>query len=112
MAVQEKKIILSEPLKVGGEDVVELTMKKLTVGMMLDANVMVMTEHGIEPTNAIVEPYALALACNVPAAEVLKMTYVEYGKMQVAQHFLTEGGVDEEEPAKKIPGEDSTKEKT
>ena len=97
MAVTEKKIPLIEPIEVNGKKVSELTMKKMTVGMMLDANVQAMNDYGIEPTSAMVEPYAFGLACDVPVGEILGMGWgPEYQRLQVASRFLMAGGKQED----------------
>ena len=93
---KEKTVTLDEPIEVGGIKVSTLTMRRLKVGMMVDAHAQAMADYGVEPTLAMVEPYAFAAACGIPAEEILAMDYgLDYARLQAASRFLTSGGADE-----------------
>lgn len=94
MAITEKEITLDSPVTVAGEKVTKVTFRKLTIGMMLDANVEATMAYGMEPTNGMIEPYAYAIACEIPVEELLGLGFEELQKFQEANLFLRMGGVE------------------
>lgn len=96
---KETTVTLDESIEVGGEKVTKLTMRRMKVGMMVDAYAQALANYGVEPTEAMVEPYAFAMACGVPAEEILDMDYgSDYGKLQAASRFLATGGESAPDP--------------
>ncbi len=88
METQTKTIKLDRPLRVGDNDVTELTMRQPLLGDMLDAYDM--APDGA--SNATVEAYLIAVLCRTPIEDLRRMAMPDYQLLLAAYNFLSAAG--------------------
>ena len=87
--IVERKIILDEPVLLGGKEVLELTMRRPKVRDMLEAQELA----GPNASQARIEANLFAVLCDIPFEAILDWDLEgNYGKLQDGYTFLTRGG--------------------